>query len=164
SGMATVSGAGGIAATFTKSPPPTYTVTFTTSPSMCGTITFNGTEYTDGQSVQVTAGAYPVSARACTGYKLESLVGAGSVMVSSGTATVSGAGGITATFAKTSSSAASGFLGFSGNIGYYLLGGIVAAAAVAIVSVVLTYRTKGKPYAGASTSSPRSTPPPSGRS
>ncbi|MGC2288854.1 MAG: hypothetical protein WA688_03245, partial [Thermoplasmata archaeon] len=73
-----------------------YPVTLTTSPSTCGTIAFNGTGYTDGQSVQVTAGAYPVSATACTGYTLESIVGSGSVTVSSGMATVSGAGGIAA--------------------------------------------------------------------
>ncbi|MFZ0829841.1 MAG: hypothetical protein WAN40_01740, partial [Thermoplasmata archaeon] len=77
---------------------PPYEVTFATNPSTCGTITFNGTGYTNGQLVQVTAGTYPVSATACTGYTLESLVGSGSVTVSSGTATVSGAGEITATF------------------------------------------------------------------
>jgi hypothetical protein len=82
--------------------PAEYEVTFTTDPTTCGSITFNGTTYTHGESVQVGAGAYSVSATTCSGYSLESLTGSGDVSVSSGTATVSGAGGVTATFTPVS--------------------------------------------------------------
>lgn len=96
-GEATVSGAGSITATFAI--PQTYEVTFYTSPASCGSLTFAGITYTDGElNSSVASGTYSVSATACSGYGLESLVGGGDVSVSDGEATVSGAGTITATF------------------------------------------------------------------
>jgi len=100
SGAATVSGAGGVVVTFS---PLEYAVNFTTRPTTCGTITFDGTAYSDGGSLMVAAGSYAVSVATCPGYTLESLTGTGGVTVSSGTATVSGAGGVVATFSPLGS-------------------------------------------------------------
>ena len=143
SGTATVSGAGGIVATFS---PVEYSVTMTTIPGACGSVTFNGTTYTDGQSVQATVGSYAVSAQACAGYTLASLAGSGGVAVSSGTATVTGAGGLTATFVPvefsvtfTTSPAACGSITFNGTA--YSNGGSVEVAAG-------SYAVSAQPCAG----------------
>lgn len=152
SGTATVSGAGGILATFVSNAPPKYAITFTTSPSACGSIAFNGTSFSNGQTLQSSAGTYPVSASACVGYSLASLTGSGQVSVSGANATVGGAGGIVATFvprvaAPTSSTAGPGLFGLPGEDGYYLLGGIVLVLVVAIALVLRTRRRKEAPPA-----------------
>jgi YVTN family beta-propeller protein len=162
SGTATVSGAGGITATFVSSSAPKYTVTFTTGPSICGSITFNGTVYTNGESVQAPSGSYAVSATACTGYALQSLAGTGSVALSAGMAKVTGAGGITAAFARSPSTPAPGFLGYYGDEGYYVLGGVVAAVVAAIAAAVLVRRTRSKPAGAPSPPRPGDEPPTSG--
>jgi len=171
SGKATVSGAGGITATFVVIPPPKYTIAFTTDPATCGTITFNGTKYTDGQSVQAVAGSYPVSAQACPGYSLASLTGSSGVPLTSGTANVTGAGGVTANFTNRSSSIppttnstspSNGFLGLSGDTGYYVLGGVGAAAVAAIAGVLFARRTRSKPPERSTPPSGSVEPPPSG--
>ena len=136
SGQATVSGSGAVTATFTASsapPAPQYLVTFVTDPTNCGSIEFNGTWHTDGQSVEVPAGSYDVATLACSGYRADGLAGSGSLSVSSGVATVSGAGSLSASFASQTSPSVGGLIGLSGNTGYYLL----AAAGVALVAVAV---------------------------
>jgi hypothetical protein len=77
---------------------PVYTVTFYTDPSSVGSITFAGTIYTNGQTGQYAGGSYAVAANAPSGYVFSNWVTTGGVTISGSTATVSGAGTLTAIF------------------------------------------------------------------
>ena len=141
SALADVSGPGAIMANFA---PSTYPVSCTTTPGTCGSIRFNGTTSTNGQVASVAAGIYSVSFQACGDYALQSMVGSGGVTARAGLVPVAGPGSLVATFAKQSPSVA-GFLGLSGNVGYYVVGGTVAAAMAALVVVALTRGTQHRP-------------------
>ncbi|HTT16414.1 MAG TPA: hypothetical protein VMH49_03540, partial [Thermoplasmata archaeon] len=118
----------------------TYSVSFTTNPRACGTIAFDGTLYVDAASARVPAGYDMVSARTCPGYALQSLVGTGSVTVSTGGAVVTGAGGVTATFVKDPV-----VVGLTGDEVYFVIGGIGAALLTTLVAVVSFSWRKGAP-------------------
>jgi YVTN family beta-propeller protein len=156
---ATVEGAGGVTATFVLGSTIKYTVTFTTNPSTCGTITFNGTVFTSDQSAQVLAGSYPISVQACSGYALQTFAGSGSVSIGGSMATVSGDGGVAATFTSNSSSAAPGFLGLSGDEGYYILGGAGAAVVAVVAGILLARRSRYKPASSSPAPSRGGEPP-----
>jgi hypothetical protein len=96
---------GSITANFIASGSTTYTVNFYTSPPG-GTITFNGNIYSNGGSGSYQSGAYNITANAPFGYSFSSWGSSGGVSVTnpssqSTTATVSGTGSLTATFAVT---------------------------------------------------------------
>jgi len=133
---AMVEGAGGVTATFV----PSYPVTIATDPISCGSVTFNGIVLTNGMSVEVSAGNYHVTTSPCSGYRLLNLTGTGSVSLVSGTALVSGPGGITATFESNSS--AVGLLGLPGNEGYYVVAVVVAGGIAAIAGLILIRRRR----------------------
>ncbi len=84
----------------TGTPPPLFVVSIATAPTTCGSITFSGVTYTNGQSVNAAYGSHSVSATACGGYALSGIAASGSVTYWPGnsTASVGGAGGLTATF------------------------------------------------------------------
>ena len=141
-GSVTVSGSDvSRAITFTPISPGTYTVTFTESGLPTGTgwsVTLAGvskTSTTTTITFREPNGTYPFSVGPVSGYT--STPSAGSLSVSG--APVSEA----LTFSPSSSSTSSGFLGLSGNTGYYLLGGI-AILAVAGAAVALALRSRRK--------------------
>jgi hypothetical protein len=144
---ATVGGPGAIIATFAAIPPATYRVSFTTAPVSCGSITFNGTAFANGRSVEVGAGAFAVSATACAGYSLGNVTGTGSVSVKGSTATVSGAGGITANFSENSTPSyrTPGHPASQGEEVYYIVGGTGAGVVAAVALVWVARRRRSKP-------------------
>lgn len=96
----TVSATGTITATYTATGS-TYTVSFATSPTTC-TIKFNSVTYTNGGSVAVAAGSYPLVANPCTGETFSSWASTAGTVAgpTSGTTTVtvSATGTITASY------------------------------------------------------------------
>jgi hypothetical protein len=81
----------------TGAPPPEYTVTFDTDPEATGTITFDGVIYSDGNTVDKTAGTYYIAANPGSGYYFDSWEATGGLSVTSPTSptttcVVSGAG------------------------------------------------------------------------
>lgn len=121
--------------------PVTYTVTLTESGLPTGTswsVTLAGTSQistTTSITFQESNGTYAFSVRSASGYT--STPSTGSFRVSG--APVSQA----LTFSPPSSGTSSGFLGLTGDAGYYLLGGVVTLA-VAGVAVALTLRARRK--------------------
>ena len=81
----------------TGAPPPEYTITFDTDPAMTGTITFDTVSYSDGGTVDKTAGTYAIAANPGSGYNFASWATTGGLSVTSPTSdtttcTVSSAG------------------------------------------------------------------------
>ena len=115
-------------------------LTFATSPGT-GTITFNGTAYSNGQSTNLSIGNATATATAPSGYMFTGWNATGGVSVSSSTAstvqvTVAGSGTLTAKFQQTSSPASADYSL------YYILGGVAAATAAALIGVNLFRRGK----------------------
>ncbi|MDE1837896.1 MAG: PKD domain-containing protein [Euryarchaeota archaeon] len=95
----TVAGQGSVWANFTAVNPK-FTVSFSVSPAGRGDgILFNGTKWYNGQSGSFLAGPYAVAAAPVAGWKFAGWTSSGGVgPVVGGTATVTGAGSITATY------------------------------------------------------------------
>jgi hypothetical protein len=90
-----VSGAGTLSMVQTAAPQ--YTITFDTDPEATGTITFAGVSYSDGNTVDKTAGPYAITAHPGSGYYFDYWETTGGLSVTSPnspstTCTVSGAG------------------------------------------------------------------------
>jgi hypothetical protein len=93
----TVSSAGTLGMVQTTTPPEEYTITFATVPAATGTITFDSVSYSDGNTVDKTAGTYAIAAAPSSGYYFDSWVTTGGLSVTSSTSatttcTVSGTG------------------------------------------------------------------------
>jgi hypothetical protein len=80
-----VSGAGTLRMVQTTTPPTEYTVTFDTDPAATGTITFDSVSYSDGNTVDKTAGTYAIVASPGSGYYFDSWVTTGGLSVTSST-------------------------------------------------------------------------------
>ncbi|MDE1881946.1 MAG: hypothetical protein KGI89_15540 [Euryarchaeota archaeon] len=82
--------------------PTMYVVAIATSPTGCGAIVLNSVPYTDGATATLAAGTYSISATACPGFALSGAISAsGGVSITSGSAKVSGNGGLSATFVSS---------------------------------------------------------------
>jgi hypothetical protein len=86
-------------ANFTSISHPTFPVLFGILPGGSGNITFNGQSYSSGQSVAVPAGVYSISQVPSTGWEFGQWTVGGGVALGPGTANVTGAGWVNATYA-----------------------------------------------------------------
>ncbi len=133
----------------------TYPITFTQTGLPAGTswsVTVNGVPQTSTATTivfNVVNGVYSYTVGEVSGY---------SASPAYGTITVSSSGvSPTVSYSKPTTT---GFLGLSGNTGYYLVGGIVAAVVV-IAAVVLVMRSRSRKGGGAPPSEgPPKAPPP----
>lgn len=146
SGSVTVNGAGqteSIQFRSASGAPPTYSVTFTESGLPNGTswsLSLNGTSRSSTSTTITfteTDGTYTFTVGSVSGY---------SASPSFGPLTVSGQN-VTRSIAFTSSGSSNqaGFLGLSGNTGYYLVGGIIVVIAALGVGVASRFRRRGPP-------------------
>jgi hypothetical protein len=74
-------------------------VTFHVIPAGSGSILFDGSVYSNGQSLLMGSGTYPLSAEPAAGWDLVNWSGSGSVELTSGNATIEGPSVINVTFA-----------------------------------------------------------------
>ena len=91
-GSLQVNGSAVLTATFV---PALYPVGLYVLADGCGTVSVNGVGYSNNSTVDLTAGAYPLTPGLCAGYVLSSWTSTGAVNVSGTTLNVNGAGAVT---------------------------------------------------------------------
>ena len=143
SGSLTVNGAGvSQAITFTASVATAHTVTFAESglpPGTTWSVTLNGATLTSTASTinfSEPNGSYSFSVGSVSGY---------TASPASGSITVAGSSqSVAVTFtARSTGGSSSGFLGLSGNTGYFVAGGVAIAAVAVGVGAVFLSRRRG---------------------
>ncbi|MCI4352424.1 MAG: PKD domain-containing protein [Thermoplasmata archaeon] len=72
-----------------------FSLTFHTTPATCGGVGFNGAGYTDGESLGVLGGTYPIAPEPCAHYGLLDWAPTGGMTVSGRNLTVTSAGSLT---------------------------------------------------------------------
>jgi len=76
----------------------TFSLDFGVSPAGRGIIAFDGQNYSNGQSVRISAGMYPLSQAPATGWGFVTWLSAGGVTIGQGGLTVTGSGSINASY------------------------------------------------------------------
>jgi PKD domain len=76
--------------------PATYDVNVTVAPATCGSVSVDGVSYSNGTTLVLNAGIYPVATTGCPGFELLRFTSTGGVNVSGTELAVQGAGNLTA--------------------------------------------------------------------
>ena len=152
-GIANVSGDGWINATFEA----VHLVSIVTAPTSCGSVSVGGNVYGNAASLVLPNGTYDLTATACSGFSLLSVVGSGGVTVFGDRMNITGNGSVVATFTPKLTTNAAGNASTSGlDLALLLLA--FGALASALVYLVIRGPRNPPPVAGAAPALPEQVP------